>query len=254
MWKWTKECQSAFESCRQAMAQTSVLMHYDPAMPLSLAGDASSNGIGAVISHTMPDGTEKSIAFASRALSSTERNYAQLEKEALSFIFGVKQFHQYLYGRNFQLITDHKPLTAILGPKRAYHHLQQHVCSVGHFQYDIRFKPMGEQTQMVSLACPCLYITEPDVKHQATNTISAFNQTQIDTLPFTASQIAKATRQDKLLSNVLHYTRLAGHNQPGNRKHLNLTSNAKMKYRWKDDAYYGDVELSFLETPNKDSQ
>jgi len=117
-WKWTTACDKAFQQAKEELSSSRVLVHYDPALPLILAGDASAYGIGAVISHTMPDGTEHPIAFASRSLSPSKRNYAQLEKEALSLIFGVKKFHQYLYGRKFTLVTDHKPLTAILGAKK----------------------------------------------------------------------------------------------------------------------------------------
>ena len=87
-----------------------MLVHYDPTLPIRLIGDASAYGVGAVIAHTLPDGSEHPVAFASRTLTSSEKNYSQVEKEALSLIFGVRHFHAYLYGRVFTIVTDHKPL------------------------------------------------------------------------------------------------------------------------------------------------
>ena len=56
-----------------------VLTHYDPALPVRLARDASPTGIGAGLSHVMPDGSERPVAFASRSLTKTERKYAQID-------------------------------------------------------------------------------------------------------------------------------------------------------------------------------
>ena len=114
-WQWSETCQKACDACKAQLGSSKVLVHYDTAKPLQLDCDASSYGVGAVLSHVMEDGSERPIAYASRTLSSSERNYAQLGKEALGVIFGLKNVHNYLYGRTFTLVTDHKPLTSILG-------------------------------------------------------------------------------------------------------------------------------------------
>ena len=126
-WKWTEACESAFVKSKQQLQDSSLLVHYDLKKPLRLACDASSYGAGAVISHVMEDGTEKPIAFASRTHIFSEQNYSQIEKEALSILFGVKKFHSCLYGRKFTLITDHQPLVS----RQVYPRCQQHPCKGG---------------------------------------------------------------------------------------------------------------------------
>ena len=105
-----------YETCKHGISEGSCLTHHDVGKQIRLACDASSYGIGAVISHVMDDGSERPIAMASRTLTKAERGYAQLEKEGLSLIFGVKKFHMYLYGKSFTLITDQLPIVKILGP------------------------------------------------------------------------------------------------------------------------------------------
>ena len=89
-WTWTKECQQAYKACK-GLTSDALLVHYDGNRELRLACDASSCGIGAVISHVMDNGQERPIAYASRTLSSSERNYAQIEPEALSTVFGARK-------------------------------------------------------------------------------------------------------------------------------------------------------------------
>ena len=115
-WTWTRECQHAFEEAKSRLVTAPVLTSYDPKLPIVLAADASNYGIGAVISYQMQDGYKKPIAFISRTLSTTERNYAQVKNEELSLISGVRKFHQFLFGRPFILVTDHKPLLQFYGP------------------------------------------------------------------------------------------------------------------------------------------
>ena len=95
-WEWSRDCQNSFRLAKEKLTSSEVLAHYNPSLPIRMAGDASAYGIGAVIAHILPDGSERPIAFASRTLSSSEKNYAQVEKEALSLVFGVKHFHTYL--------------------------------------------------------------------------------------------------------------------------------------------------------------
>ena len=124
------------------------MAHYDPECPTILATDASAYGLGAVLSQLNMDGTEQPISFASRTLSTSEQNYSQVDKEALSLMFGVKRFYNYLYGRRFTLQTDHKPLTYILGPKQgipslAVAHLQRWAVILSEYTYNIEYRSTG---------------------------------------------------------------------------------------------------------------
>ena len=115
---WTSAAQKAFDTVKEMITSDTVLTHYNPELPVKLACNSSAYGLGAVISHVMENGEERPIAFASRTLNAAEKNYAQIQKEALAIIWGVQKFHCYLFGRKFTLVTDHQPLLSIFGPKK----------------------------------------------------------------------------------------------------------------------------------------
>ena len=150
-WQWSKACEKGFQTAKRKLVEAPVLAHYDPAQPIVLAADASAYGVvGAVILHRMSNGSEHPVAFSSRTLTKSERNYAQIEKEALALlVFGVSKFHQFLYGRRFTLVTDHKPLKTILGPKYkipplAAARMQRWVLTLSAYVYNIEYRPTGE--------------------------------------------------------------------------------------------------------------
>ena len=118
LWVWSNKQQQAFDSIKKLLTSTSLLTHFDTSKPIVLTVDASPFGVGAVLSHRFKDGQERPIAFHSKALTAAERNYAQLDREALAIVVGVKKFHHFLYGHNFEIITDHKPLLGLLSSDR----------------------------------------------------------------------------------------------------------------------------------------
>ena len=150
-------------------------------------------------------------------MTASEKNYAQLEKEGLALIFGVKKFHQYLYGRKFTLITDHKPLTAIFGPKKgipslAAARLQRWALLLSTYDYNIHFKPTQEHGNADALSRLPLPVQDfpQTVEIEA---VSVFNIAQIQALPVTFQQVQLATRRDPTLSKVMTYVQSGWPNQ-----------------------------------------
>ena len=146
------------------------------------------------------------IAYASRTLSQSERGYAQIEKEALSLVYGVKKFHQFIYGRQFTLVTDHKPLTAILSPKKslptlAAARMQRWALLLATYQYNIEFRSTHEHSNADGLSRLPLAAKEGE----SVSSISVFSLSQIEFLPVNADKLRQATNHDPVLSKVRHF-------------------------------------------------
>lgn len=86
-----------------------VLAIFDPKNPIVIQTDSSKDGLGSVL---IQEG--KPVAYASRSLTTTEQKSAQIEKELLAIVFTCERFHYFLYGREFAVQSDHKPLEALV--------------------------------------------------------------------------------------------------------------------------------------------
>ena len=108
-WNWSAECEEAFIKVKKNIIEAPLIIYFNPDKELVLQVDSSKDGLGAAL---LPDG--KPIEYASRAPTSAEQNWAQIEKETLAVVFGLEHFDQYTCGRKVVIENDHKPLAAIL--------------------------------------------------------------------------------------------------------------------------------------------
>ncbi|XP_055493550.1 uncharacterized protein K02A2.6-like [Leucoraja erinacea] len=191
---------------KENLTSDKLLVHYDMTRKMKLACDAASYGVGAVISHVMNDGQEKPIAFASRTLSSSERNYAQIEKEALSIVFRIKKFHQFLLSKPFTLVTDHKLLLVILGPKSdipSMNASRMQRWAILLSQYDYKVKYRSSKCNTVADALSRLPCENSDVGSE--NSIYTLQVVDED-FPVTETEIAAETMKDNVLKWVYEQT------------------------------------------------
>ncbi|XP_051783661.1 uncharacterized protein K02A2.6-like [Erpetoichthys calabaricus] len=152
----------------------------------------------------MPDGKEKPIAYASRTLSKAEQNYAQIEREALAIVFGVRKFHQYLYGNKFTLLTDHRPLTSILSPSKstpsmAAARMQRWALLLSAHDYTIQYRKGALHANADGLS----RLPIPHAHEEKLSAVDVFYTSQLDTLPVSDTEIRRHTMSDPILSRVV---------------------------------------------------
>lgn len=205
-WRWSVQCDEAFDNCKKLLSEDKILTFFDDKKPLILSCDASSYGLGAVLAHSVDNKQFLPISFASKTLNSSEKNYSQIEKESLAIIFGLSKFHKYLVGRKFTIETDHRPLISIFNPKKeipsmAKARLQRWALLLSGFEYDIKYVK-GKGTKLNILA-DTLSRVPLKVDKPVESTENVFHITE--KLPTDYKLIAKETLKDVILKKVLHF-------------------------------------------------
>ncbi|KFD63863.1 hypothetical protein M514_12264 [Trichuris suis] len=208
---WSPLCQVSFDKAKRTLQSNLLLTHFGPAVDVVVAADASNNGLGAVIFHRFPDRTEKPIAHASRSLLPAEKNYSQIEKEALALVFAVRKFHRMLHGRRFTLLTDHQPLLAVFGTKKGIplytaNRLQRWATTLLGYDFGLEYRStsnFGNADALSRLIATQSRGEEDVVIASVDGEIQRVLVDAVQSLPVTSRMIREETAKDPWLQKVI---------------------------------------------------
>jgi len=133
---WGPTQEEAFQELREPLMKEPLLVYPDLTQPFILDTDASGFALGGVLSQVR-DGRERVIAYSSKTLSRTERNYCTTKRELLGVVSMIHHFRPYLWGRTFTLRTDHAPLKWLLNFKDAEGMVARWAARIAHYNFEL---------------------------------------------------------------------------------------------------------------------
>ena len=196
---WEKEQAESFSELKKVCSEAPVLAYYNPEKKLTIQCDASSFAVGAVL---LQD--NQPLAYTSRALTTTEANYAQIEKEMLAVVHACKKFHHFIFGRKVKVESDHRPLQSIFrkpilsAPMR----LQSMMLRLQVYDLDLEYKPGKDIPVGDTLSRHNLPHTEVDIEPLLVNMVN-----HISVAPTRYQQFQQQTAQEL---NELHVMVIKG--------------------------------------------
>ena len=133
--------EEAFRELKKLMTSAETLAYLKNYCKTRVVADAGPTGLGAVLTQ-LQEGQWRVVAYASRNLTAVERRYSQTEKEALALVWACERFHLYVYGREFELETDHKPLECIYNrTSKPSARIERWVLRLQGYQYKVIYRP-----------------------------------------------------------------------------------------------------------------
>ena len=136
---WGSEQQKAFNALKAQLTAAPALAFFNKDAELEVIADASPVGLGAMLVQIVGS-DHRVVSYASMTLSAAERRYSQTGREALGLVWACERFRQYLFGRHFTFVTDHKPLECIYLPRsRPFARIERWVLPLQSFDYKVRY-------------------------------------------------------------------------------------------------------------------
>jgi len=207
---WDTPQQAAFQKLKEILTSAPVLALYDPSKETKVSSDASSYGLGAVLLQKSEDGQLKPVAYASRTLSSSEKRYAQIEKEALGITWACERFKDFVTGLHFMVETDHKPLLQILSTKELDDlspRLQRFRMRLMRYSYDIEYTPGKQLITADALSRHPLPETGDQYQDQEVAAQVNFVLASIPATDEKLAEIIQAQNQDPIVQKLASYSK-----------------------------------------------
>lgn len=206
---WQNDHIIAFNSIKKLFRCNDVLKLFDGSLETMLESDASSYGIASVLMQRANNHSPwYAIQFVSRSLNSAEKNYSNIEREALSIMFGCERFRKFLLGRKFKIHNDQKPLQKLLAndspvPTSCSARLQRWALRLSQFDYTINYSKGSDNVQSDCLS----RLPLPDTVTEIEPFEIIFSIDSLDNMNVTSSDVALHTKMDKNLVELLSYIR-----------------------------------------------
>ena len=258
-WTWGLAQEEAFQTLKTCLSSPPILAYPDFSLPFEVHTDASSVGLGAVLYQTK-DSKQHVIAYASRGLSKSEKNYPAHKLEFLALKWAVtEKFHDYLYNKKFTVITDNNPLTYVLTSAKLDATGHRWVAALAAFDFDIRYRP-GRNAADADQLSRLPGIQEQDVI--STDAIKAICQIQpvplIETLALSYDvleplhhiqqihpiDVRAAQHEDPIIADWIYFVRRqhmpTSHDLPPSQETTLFRKNFQ-KFKLKDDVLFRQI-------------
>lgn len=138
-WVWGPEQSEAFSTIKVKLTSAPVLTCPDFTRRFYLQTDASTSGLGAVLTQQYKEG-ERVVAYASRTLNTAEKNYSATELECLAVVWGIRRMKNYLEGYAFTVITDHQALKWLQRLESPTGRLGRWVFELQQYDFDVKYR------------------------------------------------------------------------------------------------------------------
>ena len=207
-----------------------VLSYYDVNKAVKLSVDASQSELGAVL---LQD--NQNVTYASKSLTDCQKGYAQIEKEILVIVFGCERLHQYLYGKEIEVESDHKPLEALFTKPiaKAPPRIQRLLLRLQHYHLKVKYVP-GK----LMFIADALSRAHLETTYTNQGIPDAETEMQIHLLPISEQKLKefpKATKEDPTLQTVAQLTKQGWPHH----KHK-IPANARPYWSFKEEIHEAD--------------